>query len=518
MAADSAATTVTLGGPGFAAEMAITAAIAVTVGVGLFAIQVIVAALRHQPGGLARAGRGLLVAFVAGGLAIGVVDVCLAAVDSLSAGVVQVATGGTITQMGSQLLAPSALSQVKNAAVVILLALVMVAASVVVWAALMVRKLLIIVAAVFAPIVFTGSLSEVTSSWVRRWIETMVALVFSKLILVIIFAIGLGVLTNGVGQAGGGVTQSLTQTITGALILVMAGLSPWLAIKLVHFAGDSFHTVHGQAASTAAGAQMVAAAPRKIGSLRPTPASAPPSGGAEPSGSAGRPSNPMTSNAGAPRNSAGGAGSAAGAPTASRGAGSASAGAGAAAAGAAAAAAAAAAAKAAASTAKTAANRVTADASTVTSPAAPASSPTPPKSAARPVDRNRGGQDRDRDGAVGSTDGAIRAAPEAGFLLGLSAIRLAAVGFAAALIVVALVAGGGVGRLHRRWCGCRWWPRRSHRIGAGRRSSGLPSGCIGGCAAWPARPTTEPDCCRPARPGRWLCPATPPGCGSTTTR
>ena len=388
----SAATTVTLGGPGFAAEMAVTAAIAVTVGVGLFAIQVIVAALRHQPGGLARAGRGLLVAFVAGGLAIAVVDVCLAAVDSLSAGVVQVATGGTITQMGSQLLAPSALSQVKNAAVVILLALVMVAASVVVWAALMVRKLLIIVAAVFAPIAFTGSLSEVTSSWVRRWIETMVALVFSKLILVIIFAIGLGVLTNGVGQAGGGATQSLTQTITGALILVMAGLSPWLAIKLVHFAGDSFHTVHGQAASTAAGAQMVAAAPRKISALRPTPApaSARPNGDGEPSSPGGTPSNPPTANAAAARNGAG-AGAAAGAPTASGGAGSASAGAGAAATGAAVAGAAAAAAKRAASSAKAAGDRVTADASTVTGQPAPSSSPSPPK-AADPTGRSQQGR------------------------------------------------------------------------------------------------------------------------------
>ena len=378
----SAATTVTLGGPGFAAEMAVTAAIAVTVGVGLFAIQVIVSVLRHQPGGLARAGRGLLVAFVAGGLAIAVVDVCLAAVDNLSAGVVQVATGGTITQMGSQLLAPSALSQVKNAAVVILMALVMVAASVVVWAALMVRKLLIIVAAVFAPIAFTGSLSEVTSSWVRRWIETMVALVFSKLILVIIFAIGLGVLTNGVGQTGGGATQSLTQTITGALILVMAGLSPWLAIKLVHFAGESFHTVHGQAASTAAGAQMVAAAPRKISALRPTPgpAAAPPNGRGEPPGSAGMPSSPSTANPGPARSSAG-AGSAAGAQTASGGAGGASAGAGAAAAGAAAAGAAAAAAKTAASSAKTAAGRVAADASTATGQSAPSKTPPPPKSA-----------------------------------------------------------------------------------------------------------------------------------------
>ena len=270
----SAATAVSLGGRGFAADMAITAAIAATVGLGIFVLQVAAAAVRHEPGGLARAGRGLLIAFVAGGVAIATVNVALEAVDALSAGVVQVATGGSISKMGGELLAPSALSQAANPAVTILLALVMVAASIVVWAALMVRKLLIIVAAVFAPIAFTGALSGVTSGWVRRWVETMIALVVSKLVLVIIFAIGLGVLTGGVGQssqsAAGGITQSLTQTITGALILVMAGLSPWMAIKLVHFAGDSLHTVHGQAASTAVGAQRVASAPQKITALRPT--------------------------------------------------------------------------------------------------------------------------------------------------------------------------------------------------------------------------------------------------------
>src|SRR5579875_2553251 len=268
----SAATAVSLGGPGFSEELAITAAIAATIGLGLFTIQVMVSVVRHQPGGLVRAARGLLVAFVAGGAAITVVNVLLVAVDDLSSGVVQVATGGNIEQLGSKLMAPSALTQVSNAAVTILLALVMVAASVVVWAALMVRKLLIVVAAIFAPIAFAGSLAEVTSAWVRRWIETMVALVFSKLVLVIIFAIGLGVLGGGAGQSNqpgaAGATQSLTQTIAGALILVMAGLSPWLAIKLVHFTGDAFHTVHGHAASTLAGAQQVIAAPQKVSSLQ----------------------------------------------------------------------------------------------------------------------------------------------------------------------------------------------------------------------------------------------------------
>ena len=367
----SAATAVSLSGPGFDSEMAITTAIAVTVGLGLFVIQVIVSVLRHQPGGLARAGRGLLVAFVAGGLAIAVLDVSLDAVDRLSAGVVRVATGGTITQMGAKLLAPSALSQVSNAAVVILLALVMVAASVVVWAALMVRKLLIIVAAVFAPIAFTGSLSDITGAWLRRWIETTVALVFSKLVLVIIFAIGLGVLTDGVGQspqaAAGGTTQSLTQTITGALILVMAGLSPWLAIKLVHFTGDSFHTIHAHAASTAAAAQMVATTPRKISALRPpsTSGSSPAEAGNRPSpegaGGGTTPSSPAKP-AGAPSGYGTGPSSGASAGSAATGGASAVAGA------------AAGAAAAAASTAKAAARR-TAEAATP-----PGSSPPPPTS------------------------------------------------------------------------------------------------------------------------------------------
>ena len=267
----SAATTVSLGGKGFTTDLAITASIAATVGLGLFCIQIVASVLRREPGGLARAGRGLLVAFVAGAAAIAVVNLLLAAVDDLCNGVVQVATGGSINQMGNRILAASALTNVSNPAAVILLALVVVAATVVVWAALMVRKLLIIVAAVFAPIAFAGSLADITAAWVRRWIETMVALVVSKLILVIIFAVGLGVLVDGVGESSqtgaGHVTQSVTQTVTGALILVMAGFAPWLAIKLVHFAGDSFHTIHAHAGAVGAAATTVASAPQRMNAM-----------------------------------------------------------------------------------------------------------------------------------------------------------------------------------------------------------------------------------------------------------
>ena len=100
----------------------------------------------------------------------------------------------------------------------------------------------------------------------------MVALVVSKLILVIIFVIGLGVLTEGLGQAtepgaSTSATQSITQTIIGALILLMGGFAPFLAIRLVHFGGDHFAQVHGHAQASVAGAQSLAAAPQKAQKL-----------------------------------------------------------------------------------------------------------------------------------------------------------------------------------------------------------------------------------------------------------
>jgi type IV secretion system protein TrbL len=278
----SAATAVTLGGVGWQTDIGITAALAVSIGLGLFVIQVITSVIRREPGGLARAGRGLLVAFVAGGAAIAVTNLLLAASDEISAGIVRVGAGTTIQEMGKRILAPATLASVTNSAVVMLVALAMIFATLVVWFALMLRKLLIIVAAVFAPVAFTGSLSDFTSSWVRKWVETTVALIVSKIILVTIFVVGLGVLEGGAGEASptppgvaanvahvgvAHVGQSITQIVVGVLILLMAGFAPWLAIKLVHFAGDSFHAIHASAGTVPQGAQAAIDMPKKMSSL-----------------------------------------------------------------------------------------------------------------------------------------------------------------------------------------------------------------------------------------------------------
>ena len=269
----SDATAVHLGGPGFNLDIGIVAAITGVVAVGLFVIQVTASVLRRDPGGLGRAVKGLVIAFIAGGVAVGVTNLALSAVDSLSAGVVQLAMGTTIDQMGRKLLAGDAILSVGNPAGMFLLSIIAIAATVVVWAALLVRKALIIVSAVFAPLAFAGSLADITVSWTRKWIEVMVALVFSKLILVIIFIVGWGILDAGTGQAGGGATQTITQTATGLLILTLAGLAPWMALKLVHFGEDQFHRLHVLAGSATGGARTAAAVPQKVAAWKATAAS-----------------------------------------------------------------------------------------------------------------------------------------------------------------------------------------------------------------------------------------------------
>jgi hypothetical protein len=261
----STAAAVQLGGPGFELDVTIVAAVAVTVALGLFVIQVITATLRRDLAGLGRAGRGLVVAFIGGGIAIAVTNVLLGAVDSLAAGVVQAATGGSITTLGHALLAGGTVSTVtSNPAGIILLSLAALVAVIMVWAALMVRKVLIVVSAVFAPIAFAGSLADFTTSWVRRWIEVTAALIFSKLILVLIFLVGWGMLAKGVGQAGQSGPQTTTQAVSGLLVLALAGFAPWVALKMVHWSGDQFHHLHSMAATSTAGAQKVMTAPQKV--------------------------------------------------------------------------------------------------------------------------------------------------------------------------------------------------------------------------------------------------------------
>jgi len=131
--------------------------------------------------------------------------------------------------------------------------------------------LLIILAAVFGPLAFAGALADISTGWVKKWIEGMIALIASKLILVTILITGFYTLVRGLGAVGAAGapsgTQAVTQVASGGLLLLMGGLAPWIALKTVHFTSDHMSQLHGQAGNVKSVTQTAVAAPQKVSAM-----------------------------------------------------------------------------------------------------------------------------------------------------------------------------------------------------------------------------------------------------------
>lgn len=260
------ATSVNLASAHLGADLLATSAIAVVLSLALFLVQVITSVLRREPDGLGRAVKGLVVSLVASVFALSVTRILLGVVDSLSAGVVSYTMGTNMAGLGAQL-SITGIEGVANPAVVLLFSMIILAAVVVVWASMMIRKMVIIIAAVLTPLAFSGATADITRGWVRKWIEFMAAMIASKLLLVIIFMIGVSVMEGAGVSAQPGPGQQLTQLATGSLILLLGGFAPWAAIKMFHFTGDVLHSAHASAAAAPSGVRSVLAAPQKLNAM-----------------------------------------------------------------------------------------------------------------------------------------------------------------------------------------------------------------------------------------------------------
>jgi hypothetical protein len=96
---------------------------------------------------------------------------------------------------------------------------------------------------VFAPVAFAGAAWDQTRAWTRRWIEAMAALVLCKVVIVVVFVVGLGAFgsdgTTTTPNSGG--TQptatALSDLLVGLILLSIAAFAPWLTWRFVHWSG-----------------------------------------------------------------------------------------------------------------------------------------------------------------------------------------------------------------------------------------------------------------------------------------
>ncbi|GAA4009798.1 MULTISPECIES: SCO6881 family protein [Streptomyces] len=121
------------------------------------------------------------------------------------------------------------------------------------WCVMMVRKVGILVMVTLAVFAGAGGGWEVARRWRKGWIEATATLVVSKLLMTVIFVLGIAAM--GKTEAKDGIA-ALADVMAGIVILALVLLCPYATFKFVHWAaseGSDGETLHR---SGGAGAQM----------------------------------------------------------------------------------------------------------------------------------------------------------------------------------------------------------------------------------------------------------------------
>ncbi|SJN13342.1 putative ATP-binding protein [Leucobacter sp. 7(1)] len=315
--------------------------VAVFVVLIFFCLQLITGLIHRDPTALTRAALGAAKSILGSFVAIGLTGLLLEITDQLAVGIVQ-ATGNTMESIGDRItLLAAGFAGINIAApgvgaiVTIFLAGLAISAAAIVWFSLLIRKALLLVAIVFAPIALAGFSWDATKGWFGKWATFVIALILSKLVLVVIFLVAITQVSAPIELD----LASISDPIAGVVLMFIAAFAPYMTYKFVTFIGfDMYHSMSAeQEAKSALNRPVpVPSAPKTDGAKKVLDgAGDTPTGGGGSAGLSDGGATPTASSA-APAATGGAAASGsagAGASGAGAGAGAAGAGAGAAAAG-----------------------------------------------------------------------------------------------------------------------------------------------------------------------------------------
>ncbi len=259
-----------------------------------FFLQVASGLIRREPGALQRAVLGLAKSVLGSFVVITLTAMLLEIVDQLCVGIVH-ATGTTMEEMGERIAAMAlGLTAISVAApgvgaiLTIVLGGLAVAGAAIVWGTLLIRKALLLVAIVVAPLALSGASWDATRGWIGRWATFVLALIVSKLVIVLVFLVAAAQVSSPLDFD----LASIADPIAGIVLMFIAAFAPYMTYRFISFMGiDLHHAVSAEQESKAA-----------VG--RPAPVSAQQLAG-------------LATVVGGPAAAAGGAGRAVGAPASS---------------------------------------------------------------------------------------------------------------------------------------------------------------------------------------------------------
>ena len=229
--------------PGYQKVYGLVFGVAVMVMLVFYLLQLLIALIRREPGALMRAVTGVGKSVLGSFLILTLTGLLLEATDQVCVGLVH-AAGLTIADMGDRIAALLLGITVLNIAapgvgaiVTIFLAGLAISSALVVWFSLLIRKALLLIAIVFGPFAVTGYSWDTTRGWFGKWAAFVIGLILSKLVLVVTLLIGV-TLTGSPLEPD---LQSISEPVTGVVLLLISAFAPYMAYKFISFMGADMY-------------------------------------------------------------------------------------------------------------------------------------------------------------------------------------------------------------------------------------------------------------------------------------
>jgi hypothetical protein len=131
----------------------------------------------------------------------------------------------------------------------IILGFLMIMGGIAVFAALLIRTLLLYAVVVTGPIAFLGLVWSPVRPWFRRWVTAVVALIFTKLGVVLVFGLGISAMNN--LDFDGGILEALGRLLSGTVLMLISAFVPIVAFKFFGFLGEqAVESLHAGASAS----------------------------------------------------------------------------------------------------------------------------------------------------------------------------------------------------------------------------------------------------------------------------
>ncbi|MFF6884593.1 ATP-binding protein [Streptomyces sp. NPDC012421] len=243
--------------------------------VGIFCIQLMFAAWRRDERALAQAAFGTMTGVLFSFSAIAFTTVAITVVDALSDGLFQAANTSVddairrvvkINQLGAM--------YGLGWGVPALVAFGCAIGAFLYWGVMVARKVGVLIMVALAVFAGAGGGWEVAKRWRRGWIEATATLVVSKLLMTVVFLIGVSAM--GKSDANDGLS-ALSDAMAGIVVMVLVLLCPYATYKFVHWASDGgghddLHRTGVAGMAIAAGAAKTAGSlAMRVGTGTPAP-------------------------------------------------------------------------------------------------------------------------------------------------------------------------------------------------------------------------------------------------------